>query len=409
MGPVAGNGLTLYCQSSMTEVPEQRSIVRRSSIPSSVSRPVVTPLWPSVVYRTTDADELDQLYEGHLDGYSYAREGHPNADVVAAKLDWMEGVAPGSPLGLITSSGMAAISVVLLGLLSAGDHVVAGDQLYGRSRRLLDDLARLGIGVTLADLGDPRAIAAAVAPSTKLLLAEVMSNPTLRIADMVALRSLATDHDLVLVVDNTFTTPRMFRPMENGADIVVESITKLLAGHADVTLGYIGAAHTEQAASIRAMAVTLGVTPSPFDCWLAERGLHTFELRYDRAERTARRLADELTQLDRVTSVVYPGRPDHPDGARAVELFGPRTGNMVSFTLEGGRADVNTFARAVPQIPFAPTLGDVATTITHPASSSHRGLSAADRQALGITEGLLRVSVGIEETDQLIGEIVGAL
>jgi cystathionine gamma-synthase len=163
------------------------------------------------------------------------------------------------------------------------------------------------------------------------------------------------------------------------------------------------------AATLCSFAGTLGVTPSPFDCWLAERGLHSFELRYDRAEATAARLADALTSAPSVTSVVYPGRADHPDRALAVDLFGARGGYLVTFTLAGGRAAANAFARAVPQLAFAPTLGDVATTVSHPASSSHRGLDPAARRALGITEGTLRLSVGIEEPDVLIAEVLAAI
>lgn len=389
--------------------PDTRSIVRRTDIPPSISQPVVTPLFPSVVYRTDDADQLDSLYDGEQPGYSYAREGHPNADVVASKLDWLEALPDGSPLGIVTGSGMAALSAVLLGLVTAGDHIVAGHQLYGRSRRLLNDLERLGVSITLVDLSDAEATTAAVGPSTRLVLAEVVSNPTLRIADIDHLATLSARHEAVLVVDNTFTTPRMLQPLTRGADVVVHSVTKFLAGHADVTLGYVGTADPVLAESTRTAAVTYGLTPSPFDCWLAERGLHTFELRYDRAETTARSLADALADLDAVRAVTYPGRTDHPDHDLAQKLFGDRAGNLVTFELHGGRSAVNRLVRAAPNIPFAPTLGDVATIIAHPASSSHRGLSAPDREALGIGEGLLRVSVGLEEPEQLMAEIVEAV
>lgn len=384
--------------------PEDRSIVRRSDVPPSVSQPLVTPLWSSVVYRTDDADQLDELYEGEHPGYSYAREGHPNADVVASKLDWLESLTDGAPRGIVTGSGMAALSAVLLGLLRQGDQVVAGDQLYGRSLRLLDDLRRLGIGTTMIDLTDPEAAAAAIGPETTLILAEVVSNPTLRIADIDGLAALAAANDAVLVVDNTFTTPRMLQPLNRGAHVVVHSLTKFLAGHADVTLGYVGTADPELAEAIRATAVTLGLTPSPFDCWLAERGLHTFDLRYDRAEATAQRLADELAVVDGVRSVRYPGRDDHPERARARTLFGPRSGNLVTIELEGDRGAVNRFVRAMPNTAFAPTLGDVATTVAHPASSSHRGLTVEQREGLGISEGMVRISVGIEDADQLVPE-----
>jgi len=389
---------------------DPRSIVRRSTPPVSVSTPVVTPLQPSVVYASTDPDELDAQYEGRVRGFTYAREGHPNATVLAGKLAWLEGVDDSWGAGVVTGSGMGAIGAVLLGLLARGDHVVGGDQLYGRSHRLLsDDLRRLGFETTLADPTDAAGIEHAIRPDTKLILVETVSNPTLRVADIDGIAAVAARSGVSVVVDNTFTTPRALRPFEHGADIVVHSVTKMLAGHSDVTLGYAVANSTGTNAAIREAAVTWGFTPSPFDCWLAERGLHTFELRYDRAESTARQLADELAFLPGVEAILYPGRADHPDQARAMSLFGGRGGTMVGLRLDGGRDRANRFIRAASPIQFAPTLGDVSTLLSHPASSSHRGLTEAARSALGITEGFIRISVGLEDPDLLISELSRAV
>jgi len=387
-----------------------RSLVRRSRAPVSVSRPVVTPLSPSVVYRSTDADELDSQYEGRAQGYTYAREGHPNATVLGEKLDWMEGVTPAMGKGVVTGSGMAAISAMFLGLLRKGDHIVAGDQLYGRSLRLLrDDLPRMGFDATLADPTDARAIEAAIRPETRLILVEVVSNPTLRVADMEGIAEAAARRGVMLAVDNTFTTPRAYRPFAHGANIVIHSVTKLLAGHSDATLGWVAADTPARNKALYDAAVTWGLTPSPFDCWLAERGLHTFDLRYDRATANAAALADHLAGLEGVAQVLYPGRPDHPDHNRAVALLDGNFANMVSFRLKGGRAEVNRFLRAAEHIAFAPTLGDVGTTISHPASSSHRALTPEARAAVGIDEGFIRVSVGIEDIGQLKREFAQAV
>jgi cystathionine gamma-synthase len=381
------------------------SIVRRTPWPDSTSRPVVTPLQPSVVYASEDPDGLDRQYaEGS--GYTYAREGHPNATVLAEKIDRLEGAAG----GVIAGSGMGAIGSVFLGLLQAGDHVVGGDQLYGRSLRLMtEDLPRLGIATTLADPTDATRIEAALRPETKMILVEVVSNPTIRIADMAGIAQLARDRGILLVVDNTFTTPRGYRPFDHGADIVVHSVTKLLAGHSDATLGYAVARDPALTEGIRTANVTWGFTPSPFDCWLAERGLQSFELRYDRAEATATKLAEALAGMPGVTRVLHPGRPDHPDHNRAQAVLGDRPGNMLSFEVAGGRAAANALTRAAPDIAFAPTLGDVGTTLSHPASSSHRGLTPEGRAALGISEGFFRVSVGLEDPDLLIGEFAAAV
>lgn len=377
-------------------IPE--NLVRRTPWPDSVSRAVVTPLQPSVVYASADPDQLDAQYEGRVAGYTYAREGHPNASVLAAKIDALEGAPAAGGGGLILGSGMAAVAAVALGLLRAGDHVLGGDQLYGRSLRLMrEDLPRLGIAASLADPTDAGAFAAAIRPETRLILVEVVSNPTLRVADMGGILALARARSIPVAVDNTFTTPRGYRPFEHGADIVIHSVTKMLAGHSDVTLGYVAARDPGHARAIRDFAVTTGMTPSPFDCWLAERGLMSFHLRHDRAEANAAALADHLAGLKGVARVIYPTRADHPDHNRAHAILGARGGHMLSFEVAGGRAAANALTRAMPAVAFAPTLGDIGTTLSHQASSSHRLLDAAGRAALGISEGFFRVSVGVED------------
>mgnify|MGYP000656815845 CR=1 FL=1 len=374
------------------------SMIRPVAFPDSLSTPVVTPLSPSVVYASDSPDELDSQYEGRAQGYTYAREGHPNADVLAARLDAMEGVTG----GIVTASGMAAVTAVMMGLLKTGDHVVGGDQLYGRSLRLMgQDLPRLGIETTLADPTDAVRFAEAIRPETRMILIEVVSNPTLRVADMDGLARLARERGILLVVDNTFTTPRGYRPFEIGADVVIHSVTKLLAGHSDVTLGYAVARDAELQKAIYDFAVTTGLTPSPFDCWLAERGLATFDLRFERAQENAATLADHLAGLPAIKRVLYPMREDHPDAGRARTLLDGQGCNMVSFELQGGRAAANAFTRAAEGLAFAPTLGDVGTTLSHPASSSHRAMSAETRESLGMSEGFFRVSVGLENIGQL--------
>lgn len=383
------------------------TLMRPGGLPESASTPVVTPIMPSVVYASTSPDQLDDQYEGRADGYTYAREGHPNADVLARRIDAMEQAPQG---GLVLGSGMAAVTAVLLGLCKAGDHVIGGDQLYGRSLRLMrDDLPRLGIETSLVDPTDAADLAAALRPNTKLVLIEVVSNPTLRVADVQGIAELCRAKGVLLVVDNTFTTPRAVRPFELGADVVLHSVTKLLAGHSDVMLGWVAARDPDLSKALYDFAVTTGMTPSPFDCWLAERGLMSFDLRFDRAEATAGRLAAFLAEQPGVKQVLYPTRPDHPDAARAQGLLQGRGCNMVSFELTGGRAEANAFVRGADQIAFAPTLGDVGTTLSHPASSSHRALTPAAREAVGITEGFFRVSVGLEDPDALIAGFAAGL
>ncbi|PQO24553.1 cystathionine gamma-synthase [Rhodobacteraceae bacterium WD3A24] len=367
---------------------------RRFAWPESAARPLGHPIQPSVAHVAESPDALDAHYAGRTAGYAYAREGHANADALAARLDAVEG-AEG---GIVTGSGMAAVAAAVLGLCRAGDHVVGGAQLYGRSLRLLgEDLPRMGIATGFADPTDIDAVEAALRPETRMILVEVVSNPTLRVADMEGLTRLARARGVLLAVDNTFTTPRGFRPLAFGADIVIHSVTKLLAGHSDATLGYVAGRDPALAAAMGGLAVTLGLTPSPFDCWLAERGMLSFDLRFERAGANAAALADHLAGLDGVRRVYYPGRADHPDHARAVRLLDGGGGAMVSFEVEGGRAAANALVRAAPELSFAPTLGDISTTLSHPASSSHRGLSAQARAALGVGEGFFRVSAGVED------------
>lgn len=382
----------------MTDDPIPDTLVRRTPWPASISRSVGTPLQTSVVYASGDPDELDAQYGGKVAGYTYAREGHPNADVLSRKIDALEGAPEAGGGGIIVGSGMAAVSATVLGLLGKGDHVVAGAQLYGRSLKLLThDLPRFGASATLADPTDAASFAAAIRPETKLVLIEIVSNPTLRVADAPGIIAAAHAKGVKVAVDNTFTTPRGFRPFDHGADIVIHSVTKLLAGHADVTLGYVAARDPADRAAIREFAVTTGMTGSPFDCWQAERGLYSFHLRYDRAEENARALADHLAGLPGVRRVVYPTHPSHPDHNRALSLLGQRGGHMLSFEIEGGRPAANALTRAMPGVAFAPTLGDIGTTLSHPASSSHRNIAVADRLAQGITEGFFRISVGVED------------
>ncbi|MGR3540799.1 MAG: trans-sulfuration enzyme family protein [Hasllibacter sp.] len=383
-----------------------KSDLPRIHWPDSVSRPVATPLHPSVVYAADGPNQLDDQYEGRARGWTYSREGHPNAAVLADRVAALEG-APNP--GFVVGSGMAAVTAVMMALLDRGDRVVGGDQLYGRCLRMLrEELPRMGFPCALADPTDAGAIRDALSEGARIVLIEVVSNPTLRIADVEGIAAACREAGALLVVDNTFTTPLGFSPFDHGADIVIHSVTKLLAGHSDAMLGWVCARDPELQARIEVTAVTLGLTPSPFDCWLAERGVHTFGLRFERCCRTAVALADRLDGLAGMVRVLHPSRPDHPDANRAAGLL-RAGGNMVSFEVAGGRDAAQRLVEAAPGIAFAPTLGDVATTLSHPATSSHRALTPAAREALGMTEGFFRVSVGCEEEGPLLDAFEAAV
>jgi len=389
----------------VSEDVKHHNVVRRTPFPRSTTTPLVPPIVPSAVFVAADVDQMNDVYEGREQGFTYAREGSPNADLLAAKIAVLEGAES----GLITSSGMSAVAAIVLGLLKAGDHIVAGNQLYGRTLRLMSqELPRLGFATDLVDATDIAAVEHATRPNTRLLLVEVVSNPLLRIPDIAALAAVARARGVLLVVDNTFPTPLAFRPLSVGAHIVFHSVTKMLAGHSDVTLGTV-CGPRDVIAPIRDAIVTWGLNGSPFDCWLAERGMNTLELRVARSDANASALADFFAGQPMVRRVFYPGRSDHPDHAVARRLFGDRFGNMVTFELDGGRDTVNRFMQALHSIPFAPTLGDVSTIISHPGVTSHRGLTAEGREALGIREGTIRVSVGVEPFSLLEDEFRSAL
>lgn len=380
--------------------------VRRPVWPAGAERALGTPIQPSVVYVSDGPDALDAQYEGGLSGYVYAREGHPNADALAGQIDALEGAEGGRVLG----SGMAAVAAALMGLCGAGDHVLGADRLYGRSRRMLEvDLPRLGVATSLADPRDAAGFAAAIRPETRMVLIEVVTNPTLAIADLGGIARACRERGIILAVDNTFTTPSIVRPLAHGADIVIESVTKMLGGHSDVTLGYVAAREPEHRAAMESFAATLGLTASPFDCWLATRGLLTFPLRLAQAQANAAALADRLACHPRVGRVVYPGRADHPQRALAARLLGEHGGTMVCFEIDGGRAAANALVAALRGVAFAPTLGDVETMLSHPASSSHRKMEPAARRAIGIGEGFFRISVGCESIETLWTSFAAAL
>ena len=282
---------------------KRRSVVRRSKEPENIGSPLTTPLSPSVVYHYSDVDQLKAVYEKQAEGFTYARYGNPNSAVLAEKISWMEN----AQAGVMTASGMSAFSAVFLGILDAGDGIAAATQLYGQSLKITSQvLPRLGFKTTLFDASDPDTFTDVIQPGTKIILAEIVSNPMLRVTDFPALAKVAKDVGALLVIDNTFTTPTGFNPLDHGADIVIHSVTKILSGHSDLTLGYIGTNNQELLNKVDEAVSTLGLNASPYNCWLAERGLHTFDLRLKQAQDNADRLSRLLSEHPKVSVVHYP-------------------------------------------------------------------------------------------------------
>jgi cystathionine beta-lyase/cystathionine gamma-synthase len=376
-----------------------------SALDLGASRPLVPPLYLSAVYTLPDLDALDRIWDGQAPGFIYARDAHPNARHLARELADLEGAT----WAVVCGSGMAAISTLVLASVGQGDRLVASNRLYGKTTQLLrDEMGRFGVKTTLVDCNDLAQVRKALETPARLLFVETMSNPLLRVSDVEALAKLAHERDCLLMVDNTFATPALLRPLDLGADLVMESLTKMIGGHSDVTLGLV-CGRGERGEEMAATASTWGLTSNPFDCWLAGRGLGTLALRMRTASANAAALADWLATQPGVRRVVYPGRPDHPDHAVAARLLGGLYGNMLCFELEGGREGVNRFLRRAPGVPFSPSLGNTTTTLSHPGTTSHRTVSPAEKQRRGISDGLIRLSVGCEELEQIKREMAKGL
>ena len=382
------------------------SVVRRGTIRQNLGEPLVPALSPSVVYHYEDADQLQSVYDGEVEGFGYAREGHPNADTLASKLSWMEG----ANAGVMTASGMSAISATFMSILQAGDSIAAASQLYGRSLKMVTgDLPRMGFACRTFDASDPATFAQAITPGTRIVLAEIVSNPMLRVTHFAELVKACKAVGALLLIDNTFTTPTGFRPLDQGADLVMHSVTKMLSGHSDLNLGYLGGIDADLLNKISDVIATMGLNASPYNCWMAERGLNTFDLRFRQAQENAYKLAAFFDGHSMVEKTHFPGLSTHPDHQLASSMISGGYGAMVSFVLKGERAHANAFLRGCENIAYGPTLGDVATMVIMPAVSSHRKLLRDERLELGIEDNLIRVSVGIEDFELIKREFESAL
>ncbi len=358
----------------------------------------------SVVYCLEDLAHVNALYDGSSRGFIYARDGHPNAAQLADKLARLEN----AEAGVVFASGMGAIAAALLSMLGQGDHVLLSEGVYGRTGALVaSQLPRWGIGHATFNPADADAARAALTPSTRAIFAESLSNPLLRVADLPGLAAVANEAGIPLIVDNTFA-PLICRPMALGASLVMHSVTKMIGGHSDLTLGVL-VGERRLVEPIGVLASTLGQTGNPFESWLAMRGLATLSLRMARAGATALELARRLEEHSRVARVYYPLLSSHPDVALARRLLAGSGGTMLTIDM-GTRDRAESLIRALSDvIPFAPSLGDVQTTLSHPATTSHRSLDAAALARQGISAGMVRVSVGIEDPEDLWREFRSGL
>jgi cystathionine gamma-synthase/methionine-gamma-lyase len=371
--------------------------------------PVSTPISHSVGYLYDEMADLDAVFGGERAGYVYTRYGSPTVTAFEQAMAVLEGAEE----AVAFSSGMAAIHAVLLGAgVQAGTTVVCAAEVYGATYALLEKgLSPLGVQVCFVDIADLDQVQRVVSEEQpRAVLCEIISNPLLKVADVLALADISRAAGAALIVDNTFATPYLFRPLEHGADYVVHSATKYLGGHGDVMAGVV-ACLADRARDLRERQKLLGANLGPQEAWLALRGLKTLPLRMRQHCANAQAVASWLVTQPAVAHVNYPGLSGHPQHGLAARLFSGRGyGGMVSFDLrDATQADVFRFMEALELVLPATTLGDVYSLTLYPAHSSHRLVAPEVRAALGIGDGLVRVSVGIEEAEDIIADLAQAL
>ncbi|RXJ01324.1 aminotransferase class I/II-fold pyridoxal phosphate-dependent enzyme [Anaerobacillus alkaliphilus] len=343
------------------------------------------PIYQTSAFSFKDLDDMEDFYQGNKE-YLYTRFSNPNTD------DLGEGVAQleGAPKGVATSSGMSAILAGVLAVVSHGDHIVASEDIYGGTYQLFaNELKEFGIEVSFVSMNNSDEIENAIKVNTKLLYSESVTNPLLRVEDLPAIISLAKKHHLTTMIDNTFATPFLLKPYELGADLVIHSATKYIGGHSDVTAGVL-VGREDLIAKAKTKVVNLGANLSPFEAWLACRGLKTLAVRMERQVKNAQALADFLRRNPLLEKVYYP---------EAVAENG--NGAIVSVDL-GEQFDIETFFKSLEWIKIVPTLAGVESTVTYPIRTSHRTVPEAIRSKLGITRGLVRISLGIEDAEDII-------
>ena len=362
--------------------------------------PTTGAVMPPIVLSSTFA----QNGPGNHQGFEYARTDNPTRKTLEACLAELEGATH----GIAFASGCAAMTT-LLHTLRAGDHVVACDDVYGGTFRILDKVMKpLGIETSWVDLTDIRKLEPALRKETKFVWLETPTNPLLKLLDIRAAAAITERHGAKLVVDNTFATPILQRPLALGADVVVHSTTKYLNGHSDVVGGAVLTSDAALVEKLRFLQNAIGAVPSPFDCFLVLRGIKTLPVRMERHVRTAQQLATWLSQHPAVERVYYPGLPSHPQHALAkTQMAGP--GGMISFVVKGGLPKARALLETVRLFVCAESLGGVESLIEHPALMTHGSIPEETRAAIGISDGFIRISVGLEAEQDLRADLERAL
>ena len=366
---------------------------------------VNVPIYQTSTFAFRSAEQGAKFFSGEVEGYMYTRIGNPT---VKALEDSVAGLENGFG-GIAASSGLGAVTTVCMALLEQRTHVVSTASVYGPSRGLLEDhLARFGVEASFVDTSDVGNVESALRPNTKMVYVETPSNPAMQVTDLRAVAALAKAHGSVLVVDNTFASPCLQRPLDLGADVVVHSVTKFINGHADVVGGVIVTKDEALYRRVRPLMVSLGCCMDPHQAFLVLRGLKTLALRVERAQQNAMTIARWLERHPKVAWVRHLGLESHPQHEMAKRQMSG-FGSVFSFELKGGVEAGRRLMDNVRLATLAVSLGGVETLIEHPASMTHAGMSRANRVAAGITDGLVRYSTGIEDVDDLVADMEQAL
>ena len=363
------------------------------------------PIYQTSTFKFDNAEHGAACFAGESNGYIYTRIGNPTINALETLLAELEGGFG----GIATSSGMAAVNTVYGAMLAQGDHVVSSAAVYGPSRVVLETYyKKYGVESTFVNTANIEEVKSAIRPETKLLYIETPANPTMEITDLEACCKLAHEHGITVAVDNTFCSPYLQRPIEMGADIVLHSLTKFINGHADIVGGVVIAKDETLYKKLRPIMVTLGFNMDPHQAYLVIRGVKTLSIRIDRAQESAMKLASYLENHPKVAWVKYPGLASHPQhelAKRQMDGFG----SMISFELKGGLEAGRVMMNSVQMAILAVSLGGVETLIQHPASMTHSKVTAEGKLKAGITDGLVRYSVGIEDVDDLMADLEQAL
>jgi len=365
----------------------------------------VTPIYQTSSFVFDDAAQGGRRFSGQEPGYVYTRLGNPNTTELEAKMATLENGED----GISTGSGMAAISTTLLAMLKQGDHIVAHKSIYGCTFGLLSEmLPELGIDTTFVDAVKIDSVLGAMRANTKIIYIETPANPTMEIIDIKEVARVAHQFGAYLVVDNTFMTPYLQRPLELGADVVVHSATKYLGGHGDLVAGVIVGPKHLTTSMRKKYLKDLGGIPSPFDTWLLARGIKTLGIRMEKHCENAIQVARYLEGNSKIAKVYYPGLQSHPQHEIAKKQM-KGFGGIISFELKGGLMAGQTLMNNVKMISLAVSLGSVDSLIQHPASMTHAVIPRDERLRAGITDGLVRLSVGIEDISDIIDDLECAL